>query len=165
MRLGPGAKAIGQVHDTRSPSSRPLPAASVADLGKGKIAATYFSMSQGYLDDRSRTARAFLNDLVRQLFPDPLVEVAGSSDVDVSVNQISGRLAVNLVNTVGPHADAPILDSIPPVGPLAISIRSPQRPSRITLEPGGHALPFEYQHGKARLTVERLDIHGVVVVE
>ena len=94
----------------------------MARLGQGKIAATYFSFSQGYLSDRSATTRAFLNDLARQLFPDPLVEVTGSSDVDVSVNRIGGRLAVNLVNTAGPHADAntPIIDSIPPVGPLTL---------------------------------------------
>ena len=113
VRLGPSAKAVGQLHATQSPSSPALPAASVAGLGKGKIAATYFSFSQGYLGDRSATARAFLNDLVRQLFPDPLVEVAGSSDVDLSVNRIGGRLAVNLVNTAGPHATSsdPGLDS------------------------------------------------------
>jgi len=167
VRLKPSARTIGQLHATQSPSSLAQPAASVASLGKGKIAATYFSFSQGYLSDRSGTARAFLNDLVRQLFPEPLVEVAGSSDVDLSVNRIGGRLAVNLVNTAGPHANVntPVFDKIPPVGPLSLTIKTPQKPSRITLEPGGHPLPFAYYEGKARLTVERLDIHGVVVVE
>jgi len=108
-----------------------------------------------------------LSDLTRQLFPRPLVEVTGSRDVDVAVNRLNGRLTINLVNTAGPHADvqSPIHDSIPPVGPLALRIRAPQKPSRITLEPGHESLPFEYRDGAAQLTLPRLDIHSIVRVE
>jgi hypothetical protein len=167
VRLEPGAERFGELHSTPALSSRSRPAASVTRLGQGKIAATYFSFSQGYLSDRSAAARAFLNDLARQLFPDPIVQVTGSHDVDVSVNRSSGRLAVNLVNTAGPHADAntPIIDSIPPVGPLTLTIRTEQKPSQIRLEPGGVPLPFTEEKGKTRLIVPRLDIHSVVVVE
>jgi hypothetical protein len=167
VRLKTGVQRFGELHSTSTLSSPSRPAASVARLGQGKIAATYFSFSQGYLSDRSAATRAFLNDLARQLFPDPLVEVTGSSDVDVSVNRIGGRLAVNLVNTAGPHADgnAPILDSIPPVGPLTLTIRTEKKPSQVRLEPGGGPLPFTHHDGKTRLIVPRLDIHSVVVVE
>ena len=96
-----------------------------------------------------------------------MVEVKGSEDVDVAVERIDGRLAVNLVNTAGPHADtrAPILGSIPPVGPLAITVRSPVKPGKVTLEPGGQPLPFGYKDGEVRLTLSRLEIHAVVVIE
>jgi hypothetical protein len=104
---------------------------------------------------------------VRQLFPTPLVEVKGSSDVDVSVNRIGGKLAVNLVNTSGPHADkkTPVFESIPPVGPLEIAIRSAKAPERVTLEPGGQPLAFEYRDGEARMTLPKLEIHSIVVVD
>ena len=95
------------------------------------------------------------------------MEVKGSSNVDVSVNRIRGRLAVNLVNTAGPHADvnAPIHDTIPPVGPLEITIRTSKKPAAVTIEPGGQSLPFEYQDGKARMTLPKLEIHSVIVVD
>jgi len=167
VRLEPGVQPIGELRSTPAISSPSRPAASVARLGQGKIAATYFAFSQGYLSDRSATTRAFLNDLARQLFSDPIVEVTGSSDIDVSVNRIGGRLAVNLVNTAGPHADAktPIIESIPPVGPLTLTIRTEQKPSQVRLEPGAVPLPFTQEKGRTRLIVPRLDIHGVVVVE
>jgi hypothetical protein len=136
-------------------------------LGKGKIAATYFSFSRGYLNQRSPQMRAFLNDLARQLFPQPMVEVKGSPDVDVSINRLQGKLVINLVNTSGPHWDTkkPLIDSIAPVGPLEIVIRASAKPAKITLQPEGQPLAFAYQDGVAQLTVPRLEIHSIVVVE
>jgi hypothetical protein len=167
VSLHPNTRRVGQLHTTQDPRSPSHPAASIARLGRGNIAATYFAFSQGYLADRSATARLFLNDLARQLFPEPIVEVKGSSDVDVAVNRINGRLAVNLVNTAGPHADvkAPIHETIPPVGPLEILIRTPRKPTSIRLEPGGQSMHYQYRQGEARLTLPQLEIHSVIVVD
>ena len=55
-----------------------------------------------------------------------MVEVKGSTEVDVSINRLHGKLAINLVNTSGAHWDTqkPLIDSIEPIGPLEIAIRS-----------------------------------------
>jgi hypothetical protein len=167
VRLESRAQPYGQLHASNASNSPAQPAASIAPLGRGKIAATYFSFSQGYLNQRSETSRAFLNELARRLFPKPLVEVKGSSDVDVAVARLGNRLVVNLVNTAGPHADVqdPIHDSIPPVGPLEIAVRAEKKPSRITLEPGSQPLSFEFRDGAAQLKLPRLEIHNAIVVE
>jgi alpha-L-fucosidase len=161
------AQPFGQWRTSTDADSPARPAASIATLGRGKIAATYFSFSRAYLADRSPSTRSFLHELVRQLFPRPMVEVQGSPDVDVSVNRLQGRLAINLVNTAGPHADVnlPHHDSIPAVGSLGLRVRLPQKPARIQLEPEGRELPFEYREGEARVTLPSLDIHSVVLVD
>ena len=164
VSLGVNAELFGQLHSANDAASPSTPAASIAPLGKGKIAATYFTFGQGYLADRSPVARQFLNDLVRQLFPSPMVEVRGSSDVDVSVARNHGKLLVNLVNTSGPHQREPILETIAPVGPLTVSIRLPAQPAKVTLEPSGQPLNMAYREGKLELTVPRVDIHEVIVV-
>jgi hypothetical protein len=163
----PNGRAMGQLHATNEVNSPFIPAASIVKVGKGQVAATSFPFSQGYLADRSPVTRGFLNDLARQLFPRPLVQVRGSEDVDVSVNRLNGRLAINLVNTAGPHADQakPLHDSIPVVGPLDLTIRATTKPARITLEPGAQPLTFTWRNGEARLTVPRLEIHSVVMVQ
>ena len=165
MRLGPNAAPLGKLHQTNDPASPWQPAASIAKLGRGRIAATYFTLGQAYCSEPSEGARRFLNDLVRQVFPDPLVEVSGSSDVDVCVARHHGRLLVNLVNTAGPHRTQPILQSIPPVGPLTVTIRSAARPAKVALEPGGRPLAFEYRDGSLRLTVPQVAIHEIVAVD
>jgi len=46
-----------------------------------------------------------------------------------------------------------------------VTIRQAAKPARITLEPTGTSLPFEHDSGEIRLTVPRVDIHEVLVVE
>jgi hypothetical protein len=110
-------------------------------------------------------AREFLNGLVRELFPEPMVSVTGAPGVDVCVARKDGRLLVNLINTSGPHQSQSYIESIAPVGPLTVTIRRPVAPQRITLEPGGSVLPFEYRDGLVQLTVPQVLIHEIVVVE
>ena len=161
-RLGAGAEAFGTL---RAEGGAAQPAASVASLGRGKIAAVYAELGQSYNGVRSPVVRGFLNALARRLYPRPLVEVAGSSDVDVCLMRQKGKWLVNLVNTSGPHQTEPIQEAVLPVGPLSVTLRLPHKPSKLTLEPGGQALPFAYRDGEARLTVQSLDIHRAIVVE
>jgi hypothetical protein len=168
VALGTRATGLGVMHaDGIAEDSDGTPAASAIRFGKGEIAATYFSFSRGYLQTDSQEMRAVLGELVRELFPEPLVEVRGSSKVDVSIQRKDGKLAVNLVNTAGPHAnsDIPVFDTIPPVGPLEVIIRAKQKPATITLEPGGEVLEFAYDEGLVKLALPELLIHRVILVE
>ena len=165
MRLGPECRPFGELQRTGQTDPSSQPAASISEFGRGKIAAMYFTFGQGYVRTRPELLRRFLNDLARQLFPKPMVEVKGSPDVDVVVNRLGGKLAVNLVNTAGPHQREPILDSIPPVGPLEMTIRQTARPTKVTLEPAGKPLPFTHQDGEIHLIVPRVDIHEIIIVE
>jgi hypothetical protein len=165
VQLGSKARAFGELQPGTSTDLPSQPAASITKAGRGRVAATYFTFGKGYLDARSGVASRLLNDLVRELFPHPLVEVTGSHDVDVSLARNHGRLLVNLVNTSGPHRAEPILDAIPPVGPLTVNLRRPSRPARVTLEPSGTPLAFDYAKGVVRVTVPRVDIHEAVVLD
>ncbi len=165
VKLGPSAQAFGRLHAAAERSSPSQPAATITPVGKGHIAATWFDFGQGYLATRSPASRRFLDDLARQLFPKPMVEVQGSSDVDVTVNRLGTRLAVNLVNTAGPHQTAGILTAVPPVGPLTVTIRRAQKPAKVSLEPGARPLAFEYRSGEIRLTLPSVEIHDIVVIE
>jgi hypothetical protein len=160
-----GTQPFGQLQASADGHAASSPAATIAPLGKGRIAAVWFDFGRGYLAGRSPVARQFLAGLVRELFPTPMVEVTGSNDVDVTVNRTSGKLAVNLVNTAGPHQEAGILDSIPPVGPLQIAIRRAERPAKVALEPGTRPLDFDYRDGQVRLTLPKLEIHDIITVE
>jgi len=161
------AKGHGLLHRADDPASPSQPAASVASLGKGRIAAIYFPFSRSYLDARSPKLGAFVGDLVRELFPEPLVEVQGSPEVEVTANRLGSWLAVNLINVSGAHWDAkkPLIEQIAAVGPLDVAVRTPARPAKVTLQPEGRSLPFEYRDGRLHTSVPRLDVHSVLVVE
>ena len=165
MKPGPNAVAFGVIRQASDAASPSQPAAFIAKLDRGKIAATCFTFGQAYSTSPTVTARRFVNDLARQLFPDPMVEVTGSNDVDVCVARNHGKLLVNLVNTSGPHRTQPIAESIAPVGPLTVAIRQANKPAKVTLEPSGQPLAFDYKDGKIQLTVPQVAIHDIIVVE
>jgi hypothetical protein len=53
---------------------------------------------------------------------------------------------------------------IPAIGPLQVSIRQPQAPRRVSLEPGGQPLPFTYRDGEIYLTTPTIAVHRVIVL-
>lgn len=165
VRLGASAQARGLLYLQNAATAPSQPAASVTTLGRGKIATTYFAFGQGYLEKPAEESRAFLRELCHELFPQPLATVSGSSDVDVVINRIGSKLAVNLVNTAGPHRTEPILDSIPTIGPLSVAIRASAKPVRVTLQPGGSELPYTFKDGLIETAVPQVKIHDIVVVE
>ncbi len=162
VTLGADTEAFGAL---RAEGGASQPAASVAPLGKGKIAAIYAELGQSYSGVRSPVVRGFLSALTRRLFPRPMAEVAGSPDVDVCLMRKGERLLVNLVNTSGPHQTEAIQETVQPVGPLKVTLRLSAKPKKLTLEPGGQPLAFEWRDNEARLTVPSLDIHRVLVAE
>jgi hypothetical protein len=165
VKLGARTQPFGRLYTTDDLNSPSQPAAFITPLGRGKIAATSFDLGQEYRRARPPVLRQFLNDLARVLFPKPMIEVKGSTDVDVSLARNHGKLLANLVNTSGPHQAAGIIEAIPPVGPLTVTFRLPSEPAKVTLEPGGRPLVFDYRDGKIQLTVPRLEIHDIIVVE
>ena len=150
---------------TKSIISSAQQAASIIQLGKGKIGEINFPIGTSYQDNPNEITRQFLNNIVKELFPDQMVDVMGSHDVDVSVAHNHGKLLVNLINTSGPHSTQSIIESISPVGPLTIRIRQNKKPSKVTLEPSGKSLLFSYHHGRIIINVPQVKIHEIVVVE
>lgn len=159
LLIGPGAaklfeRELGKVEGENR----------IVAYGRGKIACSSFS-GQTYLRERPESLRHSLNDLARQLFPKPMVEVKGSNEVDVCVARNHGKLLVNLVNAGGPHKTQSIIETISPIGPLDITLRLPRKPAVVTLEPGARPLSFDYRDGQLRLTVPKVEIHEIVAVQ
>ncbi len=161
------AVPYGEIYENNDFSGEPRPAASVTDFGKGRLAAIYLNLGERYLNSATSVERDFLYGVVKSLFPDPVVEVAGSHHVDVTLNRIGEKLTVHLVNTAGPHQDRSVnvFDEIPETGPLSVTVRYPSKPERMTLEPGGNPLKYKYKKGRIELKVPGLRIHEIIVIE
>lgn len=160
-----GPMHFGQLHATGDPSSAAMAAASLMPLGRGQIAGVHCSLGKAYFGGRPEGVRHFLNDLVRKLFPVPLVEVRGSPDVEVVVARNHGKLLIHLVNTAGPHQTQSILETIPAVGPLEVAIRLPRKPTAVRLEPAGRQLETDYREGQLHVRVAKVEIHEMMAVE
>ena len=106
-------------------------------------------------------------DIMKKLLPEPIVEVSGSPDVDISPRMLNGKLSIHLVNTSGPHADAPEggIKEVKPIGPLKVAVRLAEAPSSITLQPEKKPLKFTWADGRASVTVPLLEIYSILEIE
>ncbi len=134
-------------------------------LGKGKIGFLPLAIGAEYEKSGNMTLREQLNNAVRTMFPNPLVEVSGSPWIDVSTSQLKGKRLVHLVNSSGNHNEAGIIQSIEPVGPLKLTICCDSKPTKITLQPEGKICDFDYADGKAQVKIEKIDIYDILVIE
>jgi hypothetical protein len=104
--------------------------------------------------------------VLKKVFLEPIVEVTGARDVDVSPRMLKGNLSIHLVNTSGPHANAPDggITEVKPVGPLTVSIALDQAPRSIMMQPEGKLLNVTWANGRATATLSRLELYSILKV-
>jgi hypothetical protein len=104
--------------------------------------------------------------VLQKVIPEPIVGVTGAKDVDVSPRMLKGRLSIHLVNTSGPHANAPDggIAEVKPVGPLTVSIDLDRAPKSIMMQPEGKSLDFTWANGRATVTLRRLELYSILAV-
>jgi len=87
--------------------------------------------------------------------------------VHVTVNDLKGKLAINLINSGGNYNSDKVYtyDELPPITDLSLKIRLPQKPLKIVQQPENKALPFTYSNGVATLKVPKVGVHSILVVQ
>ena len=167
VELAYGTQPFGKIYADNDKTGDYQIAASIRQVGKGKIAGVYLELGAAYIKKSTTVSRDFLHGLVQELYPDPMVTVSGSHQVDVTLNRINGQLALNLVNTAGPHQDerVNVFDDIPAVGPLQIDIAFPQKPQYVQLEPGHRDINYDYSDSKIKMLLDRLELHDIIMIK
>jgi len=160
-----GSKAVPLFMKYFDPPPDVNQASVILPVGTGKVGFIPQDLGLPYAASQSEETRQMLGSVVKQLFPNPKVEVTGSPWVDVSVSNLGEKLTVHLVNTSGNHRDLPIVEKIDPIGPLNVTIRLDEKPMKITLQPEGKECQFTYTDGKASLTVNSVPIYSILIVE
>ncbi len=162
------ARAAGFIHPTRDTRKAGEVAATVNPHGKGQVAAVYGPVASIYFRSHHPWLREFIGTLVRELFPAPAVTIDGPPTIDTAIRRTDdGRLSVHLLNTAGmPLPDRHnFTDFIPSLENIRLTVTAPARPRSVTWVPDGGRLAWSWNDGRLIVTIPRLDIHGVVVVD
>ena len=162
------AQPAGFIYPTRDTRNDGRIAATVNSFGKGKVAAVYGPVASIYFRSHHPWLREFIGELTAPLFPDPAVKVEGPNCLDVSLRTTrDGKLSVHLLNTAGmPLPDRyGFTDFIPPLEDIRLTIKTQARPKSVTWVPDGGRLNWSWSDGLLEVTVPKLKIHGIVVIE
>ena len=167
VELLPGSKSISTFYNTcdfRDKGTRI--ASSVNKVGKGSVIGVYFNAGSVYYDYKSPVLRDYISDLISKQFPNPLVNITGSHLVHVAVNQLNGKMYVNLINVAGEHTNqsATAYDEIPSLKNLKVQIKTDKKPGRIILQPDRKQLDIKFQNGISEVTVPELPLYSILEV-
>ena len=134
--------------------------------GSGSVTAIGFDIGSQYLSATQYTHRSLIKSVASSLYT-PIIKVESALGLLETVClSKDGRLMLQLINANGNHASATTVteDFIPPVVDIVLSIKLESKPQALILQPEGRSLDFEYENGRARLRLDRLDIHSVIEV-
>lgn len=112
--------------------------------------------------------RDFIGGLPAELFPDPAVHIEGPYSLDVSLRTTrDGKLSVHLLNTANmPLPDRySFMDFIPPLEDMRLTIKTAAKPKSVIWVPDGGRLDWSWSGGRLNVTVTKLKIHGILVIE
>jgi hypothetical protein len=165
-RITGDGRAYGRLFPKQYDVGTWLPAAIITRLGEGTIAGVPFDFGRRYLDASTSSARDFVKDLCRELFPSPTIEVEGTGLVDVVLATKGDALIVHLINMAGQQRNplVDVFDEVPPLGPFKVRVRCGAEPQAVTLEPGGLSPQCAFADGVLAVDVPKLEIHSMVVI-
>jgi hypothetical protein len=142
-------------------------ASTINQYGKGMIGAIYGPLGSVFNRSHYPIIRKLLSENMKQLFPEPMVELNGSPCVDVSIRKKDNRLLIHLANTAGMQVSPQyaIIDFIPSLDQMELIVRIDKRPKRVWLVPEDYELKTHWADGKLSIIIPKLGIHSVVVIE
>jgi hypothetical protein len=142
----------------------PSAAATVRQVGKGRIAGIYFNAGSSYAQFKTPVIRDLVDETIRQLSPDRKVTVSGSHLVHVTLNRLKDRNYLNLINIAGEHTNTNAIgyDQVPALTDL--TVRWKGNPSKVVLQPGGRPLPMQRQGGWTTVHIPRIELHSILEI-
>ena len=135
---------------------------------QGSVTSIHGNFFHEYYNGHTPLLRHFIGNLVDRLGIDWEVEVDGPPVLEVVIRTQHGRLAVNLVNRGAGETLSPRrvqFDDLPPIQRVKVSVRMPQTPRSVTLEPSADPVHWTWANGRLSVTIPAVRIHEILVVE
>lgn len=167
IKLPENSIVKGYLYSTLSPRSPQLPAGAIFNYGKGKIGFIFIDIGSHYFKGASSKLRDYISCFIKDLFPNPVVQVKGSHYLDVTLNSKNGKTIINLINTSGNHNSSSIdvYDEVLPINDTYLTISYPKKPKKVFLLPDEKNINFIYKDSKILIKIPKIEIHSLVVIE
>jgi len=168
------AKGLGTLGTTvfRDEQLLPNPAATLHRVGSGAVAYIPCDIFREFAANRYPLVRTFIHDVLRALAGKMEIEVDAPTCVDVVLRRKDAKRMVHLINRASgiPNLpNSPVIDEIPPVGPVTMTMSLPRKPKNVSLAFEEATLRWGYASGQnaqqLKIEVAAVHIHAAVVVE
>ncbi len=156
-----------QIYDNNYYEADNYAAYKVVSYGEGKFLFNLFDLGKAYKLNQSAPMKRYVKALVHASGYTPRVRILNTNLIDVTIAEKNGKFLVNLINMCGCHNTSGVrsFDEIPPLYKLKLEIDFERQPSSIFIYPEGVPARYIYNGKTIQMTVDKLEIHSVIVVE
>lgn len=144
------------------------PAATVYNVGAGRVVAIHGPVFRSYLRDHYPLLRQFIGDALAQLGQKNLIHVDGPWWVEMVARKRDGKQLIQFINRSAGGYTAPnrhVVESVPNTGAFTVRIPMEARPKRCHLAPDATAADWNWTDGLLTVKIAGLEIHNVLVIE
>ena len=159
--------ASTQMYDNNYYEAESYAAYKCVPYGKGVFIFNLFDIGASCRLNRSVPYNAYIKSLVMASGYTSPVRVLNSGLVDVTLAEKDGKYLVNLINMCGAHNESGVRSfaEIPPLTDVQVEIDALHAPKRIYTVPEEFEPAYTYDGKTIRLTVNKLEIHSVIIIE
>ena len=142
--------------------------ATLNEVGDGRVLAVPSAFFTHFAATHYPRTRALVGEFLAALAPDFLAELDAPARLQLVLRRQGDRLIAHLVNLSASHPLSPqqvMVEEVPPVGPVTLRVKLPERPARVYLAPSMEGLAWDWRDGLLTAQVQSVGILDSVVIE
>jgi hypothetical protein len=136
--------------------------------GKGMAAGIFGPIFATHAKAHYPAVRALLGQLLDRFASPGLARARGPARVHIALRNRNGQLFVHLVNLGSDHPlspHSPLVEHVPPAGPVSLDIPLAARPRQVRLMPAAEPVSWTYAAGRLSLRLDLVGIHDILVID
>ena len=143
-------------------------AATIRQVGKGKIAGIYGPLFGTYAFSHYPSVRAFVGQVIAALDHPALIKTQAPPRIQVAMRTKGNEVMIHLVNLGTDHPlspKSPLVEHVPPAGPVSLQVPLPAMPRQVRLMPSAEPVSWTYANGSLQIQVRQVGIHDILVID
>ncbi|QEC68022.1 hypothetical protein FRZ67_12175 [Panacibacter ginsenosidivorans] len=153
------AEVVGNI---KNGSAANYPAATIHNIGKGKIGLIYFDPKNLYGDEHVTMVKEFTATVLAKMYNNPVVTIKNAPSVEQVVTTKNNHLFIHLINMSGNES---AYDNPMKIPAFHVVVNRPAKPSSIVLQPEKINPEYTYKNGKLDIVIPGLDIYSILQID
>jgi len=144
------------------------PAITVNRIGEGMVLSIHSGLFRHFARTHYPHTRKLIGEMLEVLDVNFNIRMNAPARLQQVARKRDNQLIVHLLNFGSAHPNSPqqcVVEDVPPVGPVSISIKSETRPERVYLAPSFEGLSWTWKGGVVEIEITSVGIMDSVVLE